>query len=532
MDDNYKQQNKKHLKFDASSEINYEKLLAKNYINNEKNINSTNVNNHQQMFENLYEQNKNCELILDNDGETIRFEPDLTEFYDFDDLDHHLHDLPVNLPKPMVSSVNTILKNEMPTQYLEIQEKKQQKKLNNLDEVLSFEAISQNINSSFNTIIPIQDVNQINISSNQQNTNTNFYINTKQTTLTHATNLYSSYSTTQNNHLNDTLFFNNQPINMPAMNQVEKTLKIEANAFLTNEQDAYNIPNEIFALYLESVPDNPLKTSEQCHSVITNNLKHKITEKDDEEILPSVKTIKVNSKIQGNLQSSPVASPKQLSPQPPSKSKLSFINEETGDNLCNSVKVEPARRYNLKNGFERLQQLLPNLNDGKSGKISKAAMLQKAAEYIHSVQMSQVELKQEVDNYNLEIDLLSNEISNLQNNLPENGVSMLAANVNRTDSVRQKFDDFVKERSTQNWKFYIFSTILKPLFDNYIENVNITSNNDLERLLLEWQNRHCNLSQLRPIVSGALRQLSKSTSILTDPKKLPSEVLVKIQKNQ
>jgi MAX-like protein X len=93
-------------------------------------------------------------------------------------------------------------------------------------------------------------------------------------------------------------------------------------------------------------------------------------------------------------------------------------------------------------------------------------MLQKAAEYIHSVQMSQVELKQEVDNYNLEIDLLSNEINNLQNNLPENGVSMLAANVNRTDSIRQKFDDFVKERSTQNWKFYIFSTILKPLFDN------------------------------------------------------------------
>ncbi len=125
-------------------------------------------------------------------------------------------------------------------------------------------------------------------------------------------------------------------------------------------------------------------------------------------------------------------------------------------------------------------------------------MLQKAAEYIHSVQMSQVELKQEVDNYNLEIDLLSNEISNLQNNLPENGVSMLAANVNRTDSIRKKFDDFVKERSTQNWKFYIFSTVLKPLFDNYIENVNITSNNDLERLLLEWQNRHCNLSQLRP----------------------------------
>ena len=125
-------------------------------------------------------------------------------------------------------------------------------------------------------------------------------------------------------------------------------------------------------------------------------------------------------------------------------------------------------------------------------------MLQKAAEYIHSVQTSQLELKQELDNYNLEIDSLSNEISNLQNNLPENGVSMLASNVNRTDSIRQKFDAFVKERSTKNWKFYIFSTILKPLFDNYIENVNIASNEQLESLLIEWQTCHFNLNKLRP----------------------------------
>jgi hypothetical protein len=153
------------------------------------------------------------------------------------------------------------------------------------------------------------------------------------------------------------LFLNNQPIaiNMPLINQVEKTLKIEANTLLTNEQEAYNIPNEIFALYLESLPDNHSKTSEQYNSVITNNLKHKITEKEDEEILPSAKTIKVNNKIQRNLQSSSVvspkqsssipSSPKQLSPQPPTKSKL---NEESGDNVCTTVKVEPARRYNLK----------------------------------------------------------------------------------------------------------------------------------------------------------------------------------------
>lgn len=125
-------------------------------------------------------------------------------------------------------------------------------------------------------------------------------------------------------------------------------------------------------------------------------------------------------------------------------------------------------------------------------------MLQKAAEYIHNVQLSQAELSQELENYTQEIDLLSNQISNLQNELPENGVSMLAANISRTENIQNKFETFVKGRESHNWKFNIFSTILKPLFDNYIENVNITSNDNLEQLLLEWQNRYCNLTHLRP----------------------------------
>jgi hypothetical protein len=52
-------------------------LLAKNYITDEKNINSTNVNDHQQMFEALYQQNKNCELVLNDGGETSKYKAEI-----------------------------------------------------------------------------------------------------------------------------------------------------------------------------------------------------------------------------------------------------------------------------------------------------------------------------------------------------------------------------------------------------------------------------------------------------------------------
>ena len=125
-------------------------------------------------------------------------------------------------------------------------------------------------------------------------------------------------------------------------------------------------------------------------------------------------------------------------------------------------------------------------------------MLQKTAEYIHVLKSSQTELTRELDTYKREIDTLSDQISDLQNELPENGVSMLGGNINRTEKFKQKFNAYVQERTAENWKFYIFSTILKPLFENYIEIVNTTSREELESSVKEWQYRYCNLSQLRP----------------------------------
>jgi MAX-like protein X len=144
-----------------------------------------------------------------------------------------------------------------------------------------------------------------------------------------------------------------------------------------------------------------------------------------------------------------------------------------------------------------LQQIVPSLRETKNGKASKAAMLQKTAEYIHTLKSSQSELTKDLNDYKSEIELLSDQISDLQNELPENGVSMLG-NVNKTEQFRQKYNAYVQERTVENWKFYVFSMIMKPLFENYVDNVNTTSKEDLDRSVMEWQSRFCNLTQLRP----------------------------------
>ena len=124
-------------------------------------------------------------------------------------------------------------------------------------------------------------------------------------------------------------------------------------------------------------------------------------------------------------------------------------------------------------------------------------MLQKTAERIHEMKSAQTEMTKELDDYKNEAELLSDQVSDLQNELPEHGVSLLggSGNVNDVEKFRQKFNAYVQERTVENWKFYIFSTLMKPMFENYIQNVNTE---DLDNSVLEWHSQYCNLANLRP----------------------------------
>ena len=161
--------------------------------------------------------------------------------------------------------------------------------------------------------------------------------------------------------------------------------------------------------------------------------------------------------------------------------------------------AEQKRRCNIQHGFDHLQTLVPSLADGgnKSSKASKAAMLQKTSEYIKELQVAREKRVKDLNVYRREIESLSDKISECQNQLPANGVSV-TGNLNKAEKFEQKFNAYVKEKTVENWKFYLFSLMLKPLFDNFVSTLNTSSKEDMERTFYEWQQKYCNLTQLRP----------------------------------
>lgn len=208
----------------------------------------------------------------------------------------------------------------------------------------------------------------------------------------------------------------------------------------------------------------------------------------------------------------------------PSKiNRSDSLNSLNTDN-ANLSTAEQKRRCNIQQGFDRLQILVPALKEGKNLKVSKAVMLQKTSEYIKELQLAREKRMSDLEVFRKEIDELSDKIAECQNQLPVSGVSVIG-NLNKTEVFEQKFNAHVKEKAMVNWKYYLFSLILKPLFDNFIQTVNTSSKEDMERTFLDWQVNFCNLAQLRPIASNALRSLSRTTSVLIEPSKLPEECI-------
>ncbi|BFZ18664.1 hypothetical protein BsWGS_21703 [Bradybaena similaris] len=184
------------------------------------------------------------------------------------------------------------------------------------------------------------------------------------------------------------------------------------------------------------------------------------------------------------------------------------------------LSAEQKRRCNLKTGFDLLQQLVPSLT--QNPKVSKATMLQKTAEYCKKLKAERSQMQKEAAILKKEIDTLNSAISNVQSQLPETGVPVTRQ---RKDQMKEMFDEYVRIRTNGNSKFWIFSVIMNSLFDSYSTTVSTASMEDLCRTSLTWLDQSCSLVTLRPNVLNALRKLSTSTPILTEPQRMKEHAL-------
>ncbi|XP_026329316.1 MLX-interacting protein isoform X2 [Hyposmocoma kahamanoa] len=190
--------------------------------------------------------------------------------------------------------------------------------------------------------------------------------------------------------------------------------------------------------------------------------------------------------------------------------------------------AEQKRRCNIKTGFDTLQALIPHLNANPAAKISKAAMLQKGAEYIKQLKAERNQIKEEMESLRQQIECLNNSISNCHSLLPATGAPVSRARAGR---LREMFARHVANRTLQNWKYWLFSVVSAALVDSFSACVSCGSAADLVRTTLLWAEQHCSLVEMRPAVLNSLRVLCTTTDILTNPERLPEEARAAVAAN-
>ncbi|XP_056414613.1 carbohydrate-responsive element-binding protein [Hyla sarda] len=197
-------------------------------------------------------------------------------------------------------------------------------------------------------------------------------------------------------------------------------------------------------------------------------------------------------------------------------------NKKVENRRITHISAEQKRRCNIKLGFDTLQNMVTNLHGQHNNKFSKATILQKTAEYIYKLQQERAHLQEESQHLRHQVQELSDTINLCQQQLPASGVPITHQ---RFQHMRQMFQDYVQSRTLQNWKFWLFSILVRPLFESFNRMVSTASMTDLRETSLEWLDTHCSLPALRPTVLSSLCQLSTSTSILTDPSLMPEQAM-------
>nr|XP_060641961.1 MLX-interacting protein isoform X2 [Anolis sagrei ordinatus] len=223
-------------------------------------------------------------------------------------------------------------------------------------------------------------------------------------------------------------------------------------------------------------------------------------------------------------QASPCTSEQSPSPQSPQNSCSGKTTTDpqgvvfkAQNHRMKHISAEQKRRFNIKIGFSTLNSLV---STSSKSQISHVLTLQKTAEYIAKLQQERSQMQEEAKRLREEIEELNATIISCQQQLPVTGVPITRQ---RFDQMRSMFAEYVRNRTLQNWKFWIFSIIINPLFETFNEMVSTTSLEELNQTALAWVDQHCSLPILRPMVLSTLRHLSITTSILSDPSRLPEQ---------
>ncbi|CAK9810051.1 MLX-interacting protein [Anthophora plagiata] len=327
---------------------------------------------------------------------------------------------------------------------------------------------------------------------------------------------------------------------MPTVNQTTTTMKhilpmLPPSASPTQVTTTHHIttPVTVQTMQTSTVQVQPQQQAIQQSTCSQQMLLNTNTQAHQPQNSPGSPKDSSNAHSPQGLSLSPLHSPMSIgSPLSPTRG---YIKGETErgqykeQRRVGHIHAEQKRRYNIKNGFDMLHSLIPQLSQNPNTKLSKAAMLQKGADYIKQLRAERNQLKEEMDSLRHQIECLNTSISNCQSMLPATGAPISR---HRTSKMKEMFDEYVRTRTRENWKFWIFSILLEPLMISFNTSVSTASIEDLYRSTILWVEQHCSLVDLRPAVLNSLRYLCTATDILSDPGRLPEEALAAVNRTE
>ncbi|CAF1281901.1 unnamed protein product [Rotaria magnacalcarata] len=208
-----------------------------------------------------------------------------------------------------------------------------------------------------------------------------------------------------------------------------------------------------------------------------------------------------------------------------------LVNTSPSSNSSCGQNAESKRRRNIKNGFESLRTLIPELSDQSNVKISKAQMLDFTANHIQRTIDLRDKMKAEVDSIQHENEQLQQKIAEYQSSLPVDGIPVIQPTRRSREASYALFHQYVAERTKKSWQFYPYSLILKRIFDTFQNTVTCDSADEFMRSLNEWKTNSLNLVQLRQAASQAVIDMGCVTSIIASPERVPAECVRLVAKD-
>ena len=88
----------------------------------------------------------------------------------------------------------------------------------------------------------------------------------------------------------------------------------------------------------------------------------------------------------------------------------------------------------------------------------------------------------------------------MQDQLPDHGASFTLDKkscIMPKKSLQDQFADHVVEKTHENWKYWVFTSIMGHFVHSFAQEVSATSHHDLQTTSLEWITNSMSLQQLR-----------------------------------